>query len=546
MSQIARTKVKSLNQLLYYNNNKVSSCYFIKPHSSFLLNYNNNYYNYHTNSSAAALNTSDTFAPYNDTNYNNNNISNNHFAYQNPNLVNYNNNNNNNNNNNIYNNTNFNGMYQETQGNYNMSSGGVSSNEIYNGNVNSDEAGRVRVTIEEFDALCKERKSKEAIEMLWLLEEKGVLIDADRCFVLMNACGEGQALEECKRVHEFVERMTKLGAMNGGSALVWNKVLEMYWKCGSMEDAYKVFDKMPERNLTSWDTMITWLGKNGYGEEAIDMFTEFKKVGLKPDGEMFFSVFSACSVVGDMKEGLLHLESMSKDYGIVPTADHYKSVVDMFGSAGYFSEALEFIEKMPMEPSVEIWETLMKQCRAHGDTELGDRCAEFIELLDPSHLDEQSKAGLIPVNPADIAKEKEKKRLSGLNPLEIKTKVYEYRAGDTSHPDHLKLYSQLRCLRQPMKEAGYVPETKFVLHDVDHESKEEALLSHSERLALSQALLTSPARAPIRIIKNLRVCGDCHNALKIISKLVGRLIIARDAKRFHHFENGACSCRDYW
>ncbi|PWA64505.1 pentatricopeptide repeat (PPR) superfamily protein [Artemisia annua] len=354
--------------------------------------------------------------------------------------------------------------------------------------------------------------------------------DVPRYLFLMNQCGEAQALEQAKQVHEFF-----VSSVVNVDVSVSNKVLEMFSNCGSMEDAYNVFDKMLQRNLTTWDTMITGFAKNGHGEDAIDMFTEFKK---KPDGQMFYGVFTACSVVGDMKEGLLHFESMSKDYNIVPSMEHYKSVVDMLGSVGYLNEALEFIEKMPMEPTVEVWETLMKQCRVYGETELGDRCCELVQLLDPSRLDEQSRAGLIPVKASDIAKEKEKKKLSGYNPLEIKTKVYEYRAGDTSHPEHEKLYSQLRCLKQPMKEVGYVPEIKFVLHDIDPESKEEALLAHSERLALSQALLTSSPRAPIRIIKNLRVCVDCHNALKIISKIVGRLIVARDAKRFHHFENG--------
>ncbi|KAL8254957.1 hypothetical protein R6Q59_033178 [Mikania micrantha] len=406
---------------------------------------------------------------------------------------------------------------------------------------NPDEDGRLRGTIEELDAFCKDGKLKEAVEVLGLLKQLNVSIDMPRYLFLLNECGEAQALEEAKYVHEHLTR-----SVSHLDVRVNNKILEMYSKCGSMEDAYKVFDNMLQRNLTSWDTMITWLAKNGHGEDAIEMFTEFKKIGLKPDNQMFFGVFNACSVLGDMREGMLHFESMSKNYNIAPSLDHYRSVVDMLGSAGYLNEALEFIESMPMEPTVEIWETMMNQCRIHGDTELGDRCTELIVLLDPSYLDEQSKAGLIPVKASDIAKEKEKKRLSGFNPLEIKTKVYEYRAGDTSHPEHEKLYSQLRCLKQPMKEAGYVPETKFVLHDVDQESKEEALLSHSERLALSQALLTSPARSPVRIIKNLRVCGDCHNALKIISKLVGRLIVARDAKRFHHFENGVCSCGDYW
>ncbi|GJS64890.1 pentatricopeptide repeat-containing protein [Tanacetum coccineum] len=412
----------------------------------------------------------------------------------------------------------------------------------YDGNVSNEKLNHVveeeglRGTIEELDAFCKERKLKEAVEVLRLLMQNGVSIDVPRFLFLINECGDASALEQAKQVHEhFVRSVTNVDVS------VSNKVLDMYSKCGSMEDAYKVFDKMTQRNLTTWDTMITGFATNGHGEDAIDMFTEFKKIGLKPDSQMFYGVFTACSVVGDMKEGLLHFESMTKDYNIVPSMEHYKSVVDMLGSGGYLNEALEFIEKMPMEPTVEVWETLLKQCRVYGETELGDRCYELVQLLDPSRLDEQSKAGLVPVKASDVAKEKEKKKLSGYNPLEIKTKVHEYRAGDTSHPEHEKLYSQLRCLKQPMKEVGYVPETKFVLHDIDPESKEEALLAHSERLALSQALLTSSPRAPIRIIKNLRVCGDCHNALKIISKIVGRLIVARDAKRFHHFENGVTS-----
>ncbi|XP_071698808.1 pentatricopeptide repeat-containing protein At4g32450, mitochondrial-like [Rutidosis leptorrhynchoides] len=446
--------------------------------------------------------------------------------------------------------------FSETKPQFNQNPSRV-YDQTYNSNVNlynqnyqenrndsyahPEDEGRLRGTIEDLDALCKERKLKEAVEVLGLLQQNNVSVDLNRFLLLMNECGETQALEEGKKVHEYLVR-----SISHIDVWICNKILEMYAKCGSMEDAYKVFDKMSKRNVTSWDTMITWLAKNGHGEDAINMFTEFKKIGLKPDSQMFFGVFTACSVVGDMKEGLLHFDSMSKSYNIIPSMDHYKSVVDMLGGAGYLNEALQFIEKMPMEPSVVIWETLMNNCHVYGDTELGDRCLELIELLDPTRLNEQTKAGLIPIKASDIAKEKEKKRLSSLNPLEHKTKSYEYRAGDTSHPEHPKLYHQLRCLKQPMIEVGYVPETRFVLHDVDQESKEEALLSHSERLALSQALMTSPARSTIRIIKNLRVCGDCHNALKIISKIVGRLIVARDAKRFHHFENGVCSCGDYW
>ncbi|KAM7459463.1 hypothetical protein LguiA_036457 [Lonicera macranthoides] len=442
------------------------------------------------------------------------------------------------------------GSYQANTGPHQQISNGsqnglmarqVSSNSTSGGELVEDaESSKLRGTIEELDGFCKEGKLKEAMEVLGLLEQNGIPIDMPRYVMLMKVCGEAKAIEEAKYVHEHLTR-----SVSSLQVSMYNKILVMYSKCGSMEDAYKVFDKMPQRNLTSWDTMITWLAKNGLGEEAIELFTQFKASGLKPDGQMFFGIFSVCSVVGDISEGLLHFESMTRNYGIVPSMEHYVSVVDMLGSTGNLDEAMEFIEKMPMEPSIDVWETLMNLSRVHGNTELGDHCAEFVELLDPSRLNEQSKLGLIPVKASDVAKEKEKKKVAQ-NLLEVKSRVHEYRAGDTSHPDTDKIYALLRGMKQQMKEAGYIPETKFVLHDIDQEGKEEALLGHSERLAVAQGLMSSPARSPMRIIKNLRVCGDCHNALKIISKLVGRELIIRDAKRFHHFKDGLCSCRDYW
>jgi pentatricopeptide repeat protein len=396
-------------------------------------------------------------------------------------------------------------------------------------------------TLEELDVFCKEGKVKEAVEVLGLLEKQCIPVNLPRYLQLMKACGEAQSIREAKSVHEHILR-----SQSPLKVSTYNAIIEMYWKCGSMDDAFTVFDTMPKRNLTSWDAMITWLAKNGLGEDAIDLFTKFKETGLKPDGQMFIGVFSACSVLGDINEGMLHFESMSKDYSIAPSMSHYVSVVDMLGSTGYLDEAFEFIEKMPLEPSVDVWETLMNLCRVHGHMELGDRCAELVEQLDPLRLNEQSKSGLLPVKPSDLAKQKEKKKLASQNLLEVRSRVHEYRAGDRSHPGTDRLYTELRALRAQMKETGYIPDTRFVLHDIDQESKEDALLAHSERLAIADGLLNSPARSHIRIIKNLRVCGDCHTALKIISKLVGRELIIRDAKRFHHFKDGFCSCRDYW
>lgn len=398
-----------------------------------------------------------------------------------------------------------------------------------------------RGTLEELDSFCMEGKVKEAVEVLELLDNLHIPVDLPRYLQLMRQCGEAKSLEEAKIVHRLA--LQYLSPLNVST---YNRILEMYFECGSVDDALKVFNNMPERNLTTWDVMIMQLAKNGFAEDSIDLFTQFKNLGLKPDGQMFIGVFYACSILGDIDEGMLQFQSMSKDYGIAPSLAHFVSVVDMIGSVGHLDEAFEFIEKMPMEPSVDVWETLMNLCRVHGNTELADRCAELVELLDPSRLNEQSKAGLVPVKASDLTKEKEKKKLASKNLLEVRSRVHEYRAGDTSHPDNDKIYALLRGLKSQMKEAGYIPETKFVLHDIDQEGKEEALLAHSERLAVAYGLLSSSARSPIRVIKNLRVCGDCHTALKIISKIVGRELIIRDAKRFHHFKDGLCSCRDYW
>ncbi|CBI22024.3 unnamed protein product, partial [Vitis vinifera] len=118
--------------------------------------------------------------------------------------------------------------------------------------------------------------------------------------------------------------------------------------------------------------------------------------------------------------------------------------------------------------------------------------------------------------------------------------------GDKSHPKSVEIASYLRELTSEMKKRGYVPDIDSVLHDMDVEDKEYSLVHHSEKLAIAFALLYTPVGTPIRVIKNLRVCSDCHVAIKYISEISNREIIVRDSSRFHHFKNGRCSCGDYW
>ncbi len=130
--------------------------------------------------------------------------------------------------------------------------------------------------------------------------------------------------------------------------------------------------------------------------------------------------------------------------------------------------------------------------------------------------------------------------------IELNKEVHSLTVDDQEHPQIIEICEELKKLSGQMKDLGYVPDTKFVLHDVEDEDRMLRLGHHSEKLAIAFGLISTPPGTTLRIFKNLQMCGDCHCAIKVISKIVVRKIIVRDANCFHHFENGLCSCRDYW
>ncbi|XP_023639893.1 pentatricopeptide repeat-containing protein At2g25580 [Capsella rubella] len=395
--------------------------------------------------------------------------------------------------------------------------------------------------VNEFDSLCGQGKVKKALYTLGTLEIMNHVVDLSRLLRLAKLCGEAEALEEAKAVHGKISALCCYLDVS-----CFHLLLEMYSNCGLLDEAWSVFEEMPERNLETWDIIIRCFAKNGRGEDAIDMFSRFKREGNKPDGRLFRGVFYSCGMLGDVDEGLLHFESMSRDFGIVPSIEDYVSLVEMYALPGFLEEALEFVERMPMEPNVDVWETLMNLSRVHGNLELGDHCAELVELLDPTRLNKQSREGFVPVKASDVEKESLKKK-SGVYPLlGVSNKMQEFRAGDTNLPENGELFELLKNFKMHMIEMGYVADTKPALHDIDQESKETALLGHSERVAFARAVLTTAPRKPFTVMKNLRVCVDCHHALKMMALIAGRLVVMRDAKRFHHLKDGVCSCNDYW
>ncbi|QCD91980.1 pentatricopeptide repeat-containing protein At2g15690, mitochondrial-like [Vigna unguiculata] len=370
-------------------------------------------------------------------------------------------------------------------------------------------------------ALCEEGKHDQVVELMG----QGAAADYRVYLALLNLCERTKSLELGKRVHEFLRRSTFRGDVELG-----NRLIGMYSKCGSVKDARRVFDQMQERNTASWHLMIGGYTANGLACDGLLAFQKMKQAGVPFDGETFELVLAACAQAEAVEEGLIHLESM-KENGIVPRMEHYLEVINILGNAGRLNEAEEFIEKMPIEVGAEAWESLRNFARIHGNLDLEDRAEELLKYLDPS----KTITDKLPMPP--------RKKQHDINMLEEKNRVAEYRY---SIPYKEETHEKLGGLSGQMREAGYVPDTRYVLHDIDEEEKEKALQYHSERLAIAYGLISTPPRTTLRIIKNLRICGDCHNAIKIMSKIVGRELIVRDNKRFHHFKDGKCSCGDYW
>lgn len=367
----------------------------------------------------------------------------------------------------------------------------------------------------------------------------------------LMACARLGALRSGKQIHAYVLR----NQYDSMKLFVGNCLIDMYSKSGDVDAARVVFNNLQHRNDVSWTSLMTGYGMHGRGEEALQVFDEMRRVGLVPDAVTFLVVLYACSHSGMIDEGMTYFNGMSKDSGVVPGPEHYACMADLLGRAGRLDDALNLIKTMPMEPTPIVWVALLSACRIHGNVELGEYAADQLTELDSENDGSYTLLSNIYANAKrwkDVSrirllmKHTGIKKRPGCSWVQGKKGTTTFFVGDRTHPQSDKIYEILADLIKRIKDMGYVPETSFALHDVDDEEKGDLLFEHSEKLALAYAILTTPPGAPIRITKNLRVCGDCHTAMNYISMIIDHEIILRDSSRFHHFKKGSCSCRGYW
>jgi pentatricopeptide repeat protein len=368
---------------------------------------------------------------------------------------------------------------------------------------------------------------------------------------VLTASAEIGALALGRRLHVYV---AKVGL--AGNAHVGNALIDLYAKCGGVEDARKVFEEMGVgRTVVSWTSLIVGLAGNGFGKDALELFGVMEREKLVPTEITMVGVLYACSHCGLVDDGFRYFNRMKEEYGIVPRIEHLGCMVDLLGRAGRVEEAYDYISTMPLEPNAVVWRTLLGACAMHKKLELGEAAWARLVELDPGHSGDYvllSNLYAAVGRWADVHVLRKTMVMHGVrkNPghslVELRNSVYEFVMGDRSHPESDQIYQMLAQIAERLRHQGYVPRTSNVLADIEEEEKETALNYHSERLAIAFALLKSLPGTPIRIVKNLRVCGDCHSVIKQISKVYDREIIVRDRSRFHHFKGGECSCKDYW
>ena len=391
--------------------------------------------------------------------------------------------------------------------------------------------------------------SEKALRMFYEMRDSGVEMDHFTFSMVIRICTRLASLEHAKQAHASLVRH------GFGLDIVANTALvDFYSKWGRMEDARHVFDKMPQKNVISWNALIAGYGNHGHGEEAIEMFEQMLREKMKPNHITFLAILSACSYSGLSERGWEYFKSMSRDHKIKPRAMHYACMIELLGQEGLLDEAFALIRSAPFKPTANMWAALLTACRVHENLELGKFAAQKLYGMEPEKLNNYivllniyNSSGNLKEAAAVVQTLRRKglRMLPACSWIEVKKQPYFFHSGDKSHAQTKEIYQKVDNLMLEISKHGYVPERKYLLPDVDDQEK-RVLLYHSEKLAIAFGLINTPGWTPLQIVQSHRICGDCHSAIKLIAMVTGREIVVRDASRFHHFRDGSCSCGDYW
>ncbi|XP_031503169.1 pentatricopeptide repeat-containing protein At4g39530-like [Nymphaea colorata] len=286
---------------------------------------------------------------------------------------------------------------------------------------------------------------------------------------ILSLCGNLPAPEWGRQIHCYI---IKPGF--NANLFVGNSLVDMYANSGRIRDAVNVFNGLPMRNLVTWNTILMGYAQHGFGREALEIFGLMQEAGLEPNDITFLGVLTACGRAGLVEEGCSYFESMSRDHGIVPRADHHACVVDLLGRAGQLLRAYEFIMNMPSEPDKVIWRCLLSACVSHKDIILGKFAAEHIIKADPQDISAYVMLANIfsdhemweeAAKVRWMTRETGMKKDPGCSWIELNNEVHAFISEDRAHLDNDAIYDVLYGIAAHISDAGYVPDMGYVCVD---------------------------------------------------------------------------------
>lgn len=371
---------------------------------------------------------------------------------------------------------------------------------------------------------------------------------------VLSACSNLSSPSQGKQIHALAIKAD----IPSNRIAVNNALIAMYSKSGNLQDARRVFNQMPQHNSVTFNSMIAGYAQHGLGKESLLLFKQMLESDTTPSSITFISVLCACAHTGKVEEGHKYFKMMTEKFRIEPEAEHYSCMIDLLGRAGQLKEAERLIETMPYDPGSIGWGSLLRACRTHGNIELAEKAANKCLQLDSSnvvpyvmlaHMYASAGRWEEVAKVRKLMRDKQLRKKPGCSWIEFDKRIHVFVADDSSHPMIKEIYDLWEQMSEKMKQAGYVPSARWAMVSDDKNRKGEEMVRlghHSEKLAVAFGLLMTKEGDSILVVKNLRICEDCHNAIKVISAITGREITVRDCYRFHCFKDGKCSCADFW
>lgn len=392
-------------------------------------------------------------------------------------------------------------------------------------------------------------QSRQALKIFRDLQNKPIRPDATTITSILPAYAEIALLREGKQIHSYIIKLDF-----GSNTFITNSTVYMYAKCGDLKTARQIFDGMSRKDVISWNTIIMAYGIHGFGKESIKLFSGMRENSMKPNASTFVSLLSSCSISGLVEEGWEYFNLMKNEYRIDPEIEHYGCMLDILGRRGDLEQAKNFIHEMPLVPTARIWGSLLAASRHHKNIELAEFAANQILR---SKYDNTGCYVLLSNMYADVGRWEDVKRIKGLmnkegltktigcSHVEINCKTYRFVNQDTSHVESNMIYDVLDIILRRIGEDLFVGFSKFKPLNLLR-TRANSPKCHSVRLAICFGLISMSIEKPVVVRKNIRICRDCHDAVKKISDITKREIIVGDPKIYHHFRDSQCSCGDYW